>query len=439
MKKKICLFFIAIIVSLTICGCESNNRDSSFVNVVPQNPETKATSSSETGTDELAADILAQLLKEEHIDLTDACMQFEKTDSLSEEESAFYQNLCLLKNCSGRFVQKSEDSGNRYTADVAFYLSNGDIYCSVAYTGYMGEIADGKVRDGVQEDYYFEAYPKGDLYGREQDFKIYFGNEKLYISWADTCEYTLTRGDGSTENAQERQESFEETGVLDTIIELIDQGFPNNEHNVVYDKDNSALSISVQFDGLRSGLSSNDSEKRSAWDNLVDSLCEWSEKIYGAAKIPTYEKDGVFWPYVFDVHIFVVDKIKTSGDYSENEMLLWVDNGLVKYNIISDNTQTNNHTATSGERNALKSAQNYLSVMAFSYRGLVEQLEYEGYTTSEAEYAADNCGADWNLQAVKKAKEYLSVMSFSRDGLIKQLEYEGFTNSQATYGVEQAY
>ena len=77
--------------------------------------------------------------------------------------------------------------------------------------------------------------------------------------------------------------------------------------------------------------------------------------------------------------------------------------------------------------------------MAFSYRGLVEQLEYEGYTTSEAEYAADNCGADWNLQAVKKAKEYLSVMSFSRDGLIEQLEYEGFTNSQATYGVEQAY
>lgn len=439
MKKKICLFFIAIIVSLTICGCESNNGDNSSVNVVPQNPETETTPSSETGTDESAADILAQLLKEEHIDLTDACTQFEKTDSLSEEESAFYQNLCLLKNCSGRFVQQSEDSGNRYTADVAFYLSNGDICCSIDYTGYMGKIADGMVQESSKDGYSFEAFPNGDLYGREQNFKIYFGNEKLYISWADTCEYTLTRGDGSTENAQERQESFEETGVLDTIIELIDQGFPNNEHNVVYDKDNSALSISVQFDGLRSGLSSNDSEKRSAWDNLVDSLCEWSEKIYGAAKIPTYEKDGIYWPYVLDVHIFVVDKIKTSGNYSESEMLLWVDNGLVKYNVISDNTQANNHTATSGESNALKSAQTYLSIMAFSYRGLVEQLEYEGYTTSEAEYATDNCGADWNLQAVKKAKKYLAVMSFAKDGLLEQLEYEGFTHSQATYGVEQAY
>ena len=439
MKKKLCLFFVAIIVSITICGCESNSKDNSAVNVVPQNSKTETTASDETGTDELAIDILVQLSKEEHVDLDDACALFEKKDSLSTEESIFYSKLCLLRNCSGRFVQQSEDSGNRYTADVAFYLSNGDIYCSVAYTGYMGEIADGKVRDSTQGDYYFEAFPKGNLYGREQDFKISFGNEKLYISWADTCEYTLTRGDGSTENAQERQETFEETGVLDVIKDLIDQEFPNNEHNVVYEKEESAISISIQFDGLRNVLVSNDSEKIAVWNNMVDSLCEWSKQLYDAAKIPTYIKDGIYWPYVLDVHIFVVDKIKTSGNYFENEMLLWVDNGLVKYNVISDNTQTNNHTATSGERNALQSAQNYLSVMAFSYSGLVEQLEYEGYSTSEAEYAADNCGADWNQQAVKKAKEYLDIVSFSRNGLIEQLEYEGFTHSQATYGVDQVY
>jgi len=49
----------------------------------------------------------------------------------------------------------------------------------------------------------------------------------------------------------------------------------------------------------------------------------------------------------------------------------------------------------------------------------------------------DNCGADWKEQAVKKAEQYLSVMSFSRDGLIGQLEFEGFTHEQAVYGVEQ--
>jgi len=91
---------------------------------------------------------------------------------------------------------------------------------------------------------------------------------------------------------------------------------------------------------------------------------------------------------------------------------------------------------TMGQKNALKKADSYLSFSAFSYKGLVEQLEFEGFTSEEAKYAADNCGADWNEQAAKKAKSYLSFSSFSRDGLIEQLEFEGFTHEQAVYGVE---
>lgn len=88
-------------------------------------------------------------------------------------------------------------------------------------------------------------------------------------------------------------------------------------------------------------------------------------------------------------------------------------------------------------KNALKSANSYLNYTAFSYTGLIGQLEYEGYTTEEATYAADNCGADWFEQAAKSAENYLKYSSFSRSGLISQLEYEGFTNEQAVYGVEQ--
>ena len=83
---------------------------------------------------------------------------------------------------------------------------------------------------------------------------------------------------------------------------------------------------------------------------------------------------------------------------------------------------------------ALENAKDYLRIMAFSKEGLIEQLEYEGYTVSEAEYAAENCGADWMEQAAEAAKSYLDVMSFSREGLIEQLEYEGFTAEQAEYG-----
>lgn len=94
---------------------------------------------------------------------------------------------------------------------------------------------------------------------------------------------------------------------------------------------------------------------------------------------------------------------------------------------------------TSGMRNALKSAKNYLDFMPFSYSGLVEQLKYEGYTSAEATYAVDHCGADWYEQAVRSAENYLDLMAFSRSGLIEQLEYEGYTHDQAVYGVEQAY
>lgn len=98
---------------------------------------------------------------------------------------------------------------------------------------------------------------------------------------------------------------------------------------------------------------------------------------------------------------------------------------------------TNSYSsATIGEKNALAKAKDYLDIMPFSYTGLVEQLEYEGYTHSEAVYGADNCGADWNKQAEKHAAKYLELMPFSRQELIEQLEYEGYTHSQAVHGAE---
>ncbi len=99
-----------------------------------------------------------------------------------------------------------------------------------------------------------------------------------------------------------------------------------------------------------------------------------------------------------------------------------------------ENSDSDYAAVTAGQRNALKSAKSYLQFMHFSKKGLIEQLEYEGYTTSEAEYAVENCGADWMKQAALTAQSYMDFMSFSREGLIEQLEYEGFTHEQAEYG-----
>lgn len=89
---------------------------------------------------------------------------------------------------------------------------------------------------------------------------------------------------------------------------------------------------------------------------------------------------------------------------------------------------------TMGQKNAVRKAKDYLTFTGFSHSGLIDQLEFEGFSTEEATYGADNCGADWNEQAAIKAEEYLNTMSFSRDGLIEQLEFEGFTAEQAEYG-----
>ena len=66
-----------------------------------------------------------------------------------------------------------------------------------------------------------------------------------------------------------------------------------------------------------------------------------------------------------------------------------------------------------------------------------DQLEYEGFTHDEAIYGTDNCGADWNDQAVKKANSYLEITAFSKSGLIDQLVFDGFTKTQAEYAASE--
>ncbi len=101
-------------------------------------------------------------------------------------------------------------------------------------------------------------------------------------------------------------------------------------------------------------------------------------------------------------------------------------------------------TLTNQQKNAVRSAQSYLSFQAFSRQGLIDQLSSaygEGYAVADATIAVDSLNVDWNAQAVKSAKSYLSLMPFSCNGLIEQLSSaagEKFTVAQATYGAQQA-
>jgi len=88
--------------------------------------------------------------------------------------------------------------------------------------------------------------------------------------------------------------------------------------------------------------------------------------------------------------------------------------------------------------NALRMAREYLSSEAFSLKGLIHQLKFEGFSKSDATYGASHSGANWMKQAVRMAKDYLRSEPFSRSGMIHQLEFEGFTHAQAVHGARGA-
>jgi flagellar biosynthesis GTPase FlhF len=91
------------------------------------------------------------------------------------------------------------------------------------------------------------------------------------------------------------------------------------------------------------------------------------------------------------------------------------------------------------QEQAIAKAQSYLEFTAFSKKGLVKQLEYEQFSTSDAKFAVNYIDVDWKEQAVLKAESYLEFTSFSEAGLVDQLLYEGFTRAQAEHGAAEAF
>lgn len=136
----------------------------------------------------------------------------------------------------------------------------------------------------------------------------------------------------------------------------------------------------------------------------------------------------------------IMNSLKVVHTYRETELNSSISSETNTENnaVISTSTPepipTQAPTVTISQLNAYRAAQNYLSFMAFSRTGLINQLVFEGYSEEDATYGVDRCNADWMAQAVKKAKNYLETSAFSYSGLIGQLEFEGFSNEEATHG-----
>ena len=104
---------------------------------------------------------------------------------------------------------------------------------------------------------------------------------------------------------------------------------------------------------------------------------------------------------------------------------------------------------TTAQENAYESAKNYVDTLAFSKKGLMEQLtsDYgEAYEKKDARFAIKllqkRGEVNWKEEAVEAAQNYLDTQSFSKQGLFEQLtsDYgDGFTEKQAQYAVDKVY
>lgn len=219
-----------------------------------------------------------------------------------------------------------------------------------------------------------------------------------------------------------------ENNMIDSLIPALDELFADVEYTARVEANKIVARVTVP-DIAATAAAAEGSGDVSTWLELLDKYIEYNNSVAAIAA-----ENSINYPAV----LYGID--------AEENIYFTISGSSVAYTAVdvtpksSANPEDYNvgmrGEPTLGEQNALEKAHSYLDFTAFSYEGLIDQLEYEGYTHSEAVYGAANCGADWYEQAYQKALDYLDFTAFSRSGLIEQLEYEGFTTSEAEYAAD---
>ena len=122
------------------------------------------------------------------------------------------------------------------------------------------------------------------------------------------------------------------------------------------------------------------------------------------------------------------------------EIYMYGDNNNITYETPDSDSgsQSGSQTAaaTENQQKALDKANEYVDTLPLSHDGLIKQLEYDGYTTDVATYAADNCSANWNKEAKEMAEQYMDSTTYTYKDMVQQLETEGFTKDRAKFGAK---
>ena len=401
-----------------------------------------------------------QILSSEEMTLAEALDLLSGINTENADILALREELQALQKCEGVFIQEKDENStkNTYSATVSFALKNGTVMCSVDYDNYSGDLSEAPAEPLADDpDYRFVTRPEGTFFSRTHSFEILLGEEQMHIAWADTCEYDLYRSDGSAEELEDETVAFETSESYQNMMENYDTMFHSFSHRSKYIEEEKTVYTFVALGENTKTLMQQNASLQESWKTMTDSISSVTKGYQSIISLSI--RDGIGDITEGHCTVMFVAALKDSDIYSPADILAVISDGEITYDCTASGTSSGTDSTynaaaetessisdssdgtsrTRGEENALKKAHSYLDYSAFSYSGLIDQLEYEGYSTSEATYAADHCGADWKEQAVKKANSYLKYSSFSYDGLVDQLEYEGFTHEQATYGADKAY
>ena len=403
----------------------------------------------------------------ERTDLDSIKLELTSDSQLSAEQKDLLLEVEDLMACEGLYIQEQDEgsSGKVYTAEVSFYYLDDIPYCSLVYDNFMGTLADAPVEQTEEEGYLFESSPDGTLGSRTIEVSVLIGEEKMRIQWGGSCDYTLTRSTGSAEELEDKTPAFVDSDTYSIMVETLGMVFNDIPWQLEFAEDEKTLYIYVEL-GNRKTLVSHSEEMQESWSSVLEQCQQISKSFQESLELSL--REGLY--DISDAHcsLIIVEALNDNHRYFAQDTLAVIEDGEIEYDVLLESSypakglvlENKNKTGhsdaspvipattvvtehadslASGQRNALQMAKNYLSIMPFSYTSLIDQLEFEGFSHSEAVNAADHCGADWNEQAVKMAENYLELMPFSYESLVEQLEFEGFTSTQAQYGANQAY
>lgn len=121
----------------------------------------------------------------------------------------------------------------------------------------------------------------------------------------------------------DKETPFDETDIFQVLVGLIDENFESTPHEVVFDREENAVNIYFEApENSREAIGMGLSEIAEAWQKLSDSMISLCDSALEVVKTSGN---------VSEVNVYIVDQLLPGNRYGKDEYLLWVKNGVVKY------------------------------------------------------------------------------------------------------------